>query len=263
MPPVCISPGQTTVFSFDADLVLESLTVDGREHFVKVEPGSSMFKLVPSEQVPLGTELRVMVRFADGAAPSSASFVLVAHAGQAASLVEVHRQKRTAESYQQELKVKEEEARQLREENARLRADKTAPGGLTGLLASGAMGKDGVASRDLTDSLTKPPANPLWVGMVTGYRSTGRVALELWLWNSEDTPAWTVEGATLALEGQRGGGLKVLRVWQEAPILSTQDKGRVVVETEFPPDSARGPYTLKLWEAGGTRSVTLGGVTFP
>ena len=39
--------------------------------------------------------------------------VLVAHAEEATSLVEVHRQKRTAESYKQELKAKEEEARQL------------------------------------------------------------------------------------------------------------------------------------------------------
>jgi uncharacterized protein (TIGR02268 family) len=260
--PVCISTGETTVFSFDADIAPESVTLEGADLFTKVEPGPSTLKLVPSEKVPPGKELRVTVRFADNAAPSSASFVLVAHAAEATSLVEVHRQKRTAKSLQQELKATKEEARQLREENTRLRADKESPGGLTGLLASGVMGKEGVASKDLTRDFTQPPTNPLTVGVVTDYRSTGRVALELWLLNPEGAPAWTAEGAALTLEGKRGGALKVLKVWQEKPIPPGKDR-RVVVEAESPPDGARGPYTLKLWEADGARTVTLSGVTLP
>jgi hypothetical protein len=35
------------------------------------------------------------------------------------------------------------------------------------------------------------------------------------------------------------------------------------VEAELPQVEARGRFTLKLWDASGTRTVTLGGVTFP
>ncbi len=171
-----------------------------------MELRASTLKLVPSERVPLGKPLRLTVRFADEAAPSSAAFVLVAHAAQAEPLVDVHRQKRTVESCQQEVRAKEEAARQCREEVSRLRADKASPGGLTGLLASGVMGEDGVASKDLSGSLTEPPANPLGEGRVIGYRSIGRVALELRLVNPEGALAWTTEGATLTLEGRRGEG---------------------------------------------------------
>jgi uncharacterized protein (TIGR02268 family) len=260
--PVCISPGQNTLFSFDADLAPGSLSLEGGDGFTKVEPGVSTLKLVPSEKVPLGKPLKLTVRFADNAAPSSAAFVLVAHGAQAEPLIEVHRQTRTVESYQQEVRAMREEARQLREEVARLRADKAGPGGFAGALLSGAVGQDGVASQNLTQRLKEPPTNPLRVQLIIGFRSTGRMALDLWLGNPEGAQAWTAEGAALALESKRSGPPRVLTVWQEAPIPPGQS-GRVVVEAEPLPDGVRGPYTLKLWEAGGERTVTLGGVTFP
>lgn len=37
----------------------------------------------------------------------------------------------------------------------------------------------------------------------------------------------------------------------------------MVVEAEATAEEARGTFTLKVWEAGGTRTVTIGGVTFP
>ncbi|AEI66276.1 hypothetical protein LILAB_21880 [Corallococcus macrosporus] len=260
--PVCISPGQTTVVSFDAQLAPGSVTLEGTDGFTMVDPGASTLKLVPSEKVPLDKPLRLTVRFADNAAPLSASIVLVAHAEEAASLVEVHRRQRSAESYKQELKAKEEEARQLREEVARLRADKSGPGGLRGLLASGAMGKDGVASKEISPTLTAPPTKSLWVVGVTAYRSASRVALEVELSNPEAAPTWTGEGATLTLEGKKGVTLKVLPVWQHAPIAPGENRF-VVVEAEATVEEARGNFTLKMWEEGGTRTVTIGGVTFP
>lgn len=260
--PVCISPGQTTVFSFDADVEPEPVMVEEREGFAKIELGTTTLKLVPSEKVPLGKPLRLTVRFADNAAPSSASLVLVAHAEEAASLVEVHRRERTAESYKQELKAKEEEVRQLREEVARLRADNAGPGGLRGLLASDAMRDGGVAFKDLTGTVTVSPANPLLVGAVRAYHSASRVALKVELNNPEGAPTWTAERGVLALESKRGVSLKVLPVWQNAPIASG---GRqiVAVEAEATAEEARGSFTLKVWEAGGTRTMTIGGVTFP
>lgn len=260
--PVCVSPGQATVFSFDADLAPETMMVEGREGFAKVELGVSTLKLVPSERVPLGRPLRLMVRFADNGAPSSASLVLEAHVEVATSLVEVHRRQRTAESYMQELRAKEEEARRLREEVARLRADATAPGGLRGLWASGALGDGGVAVKTITETVPASPTNPLAVGSVRVYRSAGRVALAVELTNPEGAATWTAEGATLTRDGSTGASLKVLPVWQATPI-APGGQQFVVVEAEATTAESSGTFTLKLWGEGGSRTVTVSGVTFP
>lgn len=257
---VCISPGQTTVFSFDAQLAPGSLTLEEADTFTCVEPGPSTLKLIPSEKAPLGRESRVMVRFADSGAPVSATFVLVTHAAEAASLVEVHRRKRTAESYQQELRAKEEELRQLREENARLRAEED-PGGLTSLRASAAMDETGVATQDISNSVTRAPTNPLVMVLLWRFRAIGRVAFEVTLRNPQGAPMWRAEGAALTPEGQPGQGLKVLKVWQAEPI-PPGEEGRVIVETESPGKNDREPYILKLWDAEGQRAVTLRHVTF-
>ncbi|HEX8440041.1 hypothetical protein [Archangium sp.] len=50
--------------------------------------------------------------------------------------------------------------------------------------------------------------------------------------------------------------------WQEAPI-PANGAGAVVVGTERASARLGCPCTLKLWEAGGPRTVTLGNVTFP
>ena len=50
--------------------------------------------------------------------------------------------------------------------------------------------------------------------------------------------------------------------WQETPI-PANGAGAVVVGIEEHPAQLGCPCTLKLWEAGGLRTVTLGNVTFP
>ena len=258
---VCISPGQTTVFSFDTPLAPGAITLEGADGFTWVEPGTSTLKLIPSDKAQLGRELRVTVRFVDSAAPSSATFVLVAHAAEAASLVEVHRRTRSAESYQQELREKEEEARQLREENARLRMNKEGPGGLTGLLVSGSMDMGGVTAQNLTEAVMTASTGALQVRRLRSFRSTGRVAIELLLRSPKDAPAWTVAGATLIHEGKQGQGLKVLSLWQQAPTALEHNK-RVIVEAESPGDANQGPYTLRLWDTEGQRAITVAHLTF-
>ncbi|MFL5358383.1 DUF2381 family protein [Archangium sp.] len=79
------------------------------------------------------------------------------------------------------------------------------------------------------------------------------------------TEPWTVAGAVL--RGAKGEVLKPLALWAPEPILPAAagrfDRGRVVVEVQATPEEARSAYTLTLWDAGRTRTVTLGNVTFP
>jgi hypothetical protein len=53
-----------------------------------------------------------------------------------------------------------------------------------------------------------------------------------------------------------------LSAWQEAAI-APGTKGFVVMGAEREPGQLACPYALKLWEAQGPRTVTLGNVMFP
>ena len=61
--------------------------------------------------------------------------------------------------------------------------------------------------------------------------------------------------------GRRGAPLRVPSVWQTAPI-PPGGSSTVVVEVGATEKEARGAYMLTLLDAGGVRTVALGGVTF-
>lgn len=262
-PTVCISPGRTTVFSFDTDLVTGSVTLEGSDRFTKVEPGPSTLKLLPSVKVAAGERLRLTVTFTDNAAPTNAAFTLVVQAAQAESLVHVYRQVRSAESYEEELAETKAKVRQCHEENARLRVERSGPGGLVGLRVSGLVDRNGVASRNITKSITKAATNASIVSGVTSFRSVIRVAVEVFLKVPDNAPAWKPEGATLMHQGRKGGELKVVTLWPPEPIAPGAFGGTVFVEAEAPAHATTGTFVLKLWDASGARTVTLSGVTFP
>jgi hypothetical protein len=84
------------------------------------------------------------------------------------------------------------------------------------------------------------------------------VAVRLELENRSAEP-WKVAGAALV---DSTGDEVELAAWQEAPI-PPNGSGGVVVGVHGEPAQLGCPCTLKLWEAGGPRTVTLGNVTFP
>jgi hypothetical protein len=53
------------------------------------------------------------------------------------------------------------------------------------------------------------------------------------------------------------------RCGREPVTLGEEGARFVMVEAEALPGEAQGTFTLKLWDRGGTRTVTLDGVTFP
>jgi hypothetical protein len=58
--------------------------------------------------------------------------------------------------------------------------------------------------------------------------------------------------------------LPVWPVWLEEPVTLGEEGARfVMVEAEALPGEVQGAFTLKLWDRGGTRTVTLEGVMFP
>ncbi|HZI03594.1 MAG TPA: DUF2381 family protein, partial [Archangium sp.] len=208
----------------------ESVALEGKERFALVDPARSTLKLVPSEQLRPGERLRLTVRFPGTSAPAGATLLLVVHAAVAAPLVYVHRQPREADSYRQELAVAKEEARQCHEENARLRAERNVPGGLAGLLASGLLAEmaTGVLAADIGERVQQFPSNALREPFVESFRAGSRVALRLSLDNPPGAAPWVAEGATLVRAGRQGLSLKVLTLWQPAPVPSGKNLRRQI-----------------------------------
>ncbi|WP_141621927.1 DUF2381 family protein [Myxococcus sp. AB036A] len=258
---VAVSPGLSTVFLFDSEVSREGLMLEGRERFAMVDAGLNTLRLIPSEKISAGERLKLTVRFQDGAAPASATFVLVAHPARSEALVEVYRRKRSVETYQEEVRLARIEAEKCREENERLRAERSAPDGLTGLISTEVLSKRGVDYRDLTKGVSQAPGGAAVKQWVYAYRAARRVAVEVTLNSRGDDQPWTAVGATL--RGKANEELKVLQVWQSGPLAPGSTNQRVVVEAEAASESPQGPFTLKLWDADGRRTVTLGNVTFP
>lgn len=261
-PEVQISPEVSTTFEFNSALLQEKVMVEGADRFSLVDIGRSTIRLVPSEQIVPGERLRLTVRFRDGAAPVSMAFILVVHPAQAERLVEVWRNQRTVESYQQESKEARAEAQRCHEENERLRGENEGPGGLAGLLASRVIEESGVAVKrlDFTKDVRQRPGDAIRPLRAWSYRSANRVAVLMEWSYPEAARPWIAQGASLV--SRTGEALKMLPVWEEAPTTNARSR-RVVVEAEATQDVARGTFTLRLWEPDGLRTITLSGVTFP
>ncbi|RYZ16919.1 MAG: DUF2381 family protein [Myxococcaceae bacterium] len=257
---VAVSPGLSTVFIFDSEVSREGVVLEGRERFLILDAGLSTLRLVPSERLSAGDRLKLTVRFQDGAAPASATFVLIAHPARSEAQVEVYRRKRGVETYQEEVRQARLEAEQLREENVRLRAERSAPDGVTGLIATSVLNGRGIEFRDVSKGVTLAPGGAAGRSVVYAYRTARRVAVEVTLVHVGDAQPWTAAGATLR---GKANELKVLQVWQSGPVASDSKSQRLVVEAEAASESPQGPFTLKLWDADGRRTVTLGNVTFP
>jgi uncharacterized protein (TIGR02268 family) len=275
VPALRITPGLALTVEFDSPvrpLRQGGVELEERGRFRRVsldEEGRVLTLVLAPGQVP-DNPPRLTVHFADGAVPASAAFHLVAHPAQAETHVQVYRQPRSAEMCCEQADVEREKAQRCQVELERTRAEASArgPAGLIGLRSQGLLGEGGVRPQDLDiHTLTRAPTNALELATATIFRSAApprqegerrvRMAVLLTL-GGLGAGDWEAAGAQLA---SRGGVGRHVTVWQSP----ANDPGflEVMVETELTPEEARGRFTLKLWDASGTRTVTLGGITFP
>ena len=261
-PEVCIRPDLTITLLFDVKLA--RVEVEGRERFRRVKVVDDTLVLVASEALHDGERVRVTVYFEDGAAPTSATFMLVVHPSQAERQVEVSRHERTLASLRQGEQRARADVQQCREEKARLQAECSRQVGLTGLIESGWLDEKDIVAKVLK-KLTQHPGDSLVMRRAISYRAVGpegqgRVAVKVELLNT-GTVAWTPTGA--ALVGAKREALTGLTMWPLDPI--TPGKyGSITVEMDAAESEARGTFTLKLWaEEAGAGGVNLDGVTFP
>jgi uncharacterized protein (TIGR02268 family) len=106
--------------------------------------------------------------------------------------------------------------------------------------------------------LKQHSGNALELRKARSYSHPGSVAVRLKLLNPGAEP-WTA--ARAVLKDSTGAEVE-FSPWQEGAI-PPGVPGFVVVGAEREPGQLGCPCTLKLWEAEGPRTVTLGNVTFP
>jgi uncharacterized protein (TIGR02268 family) len=255
---VCVSPNETTTFAFDSRLAAEAVEVQPEGRLADWVPGKEGLTLhvIPRGDFLPGERVKVTVRFADGAAPASATFWLVGHAARRAQRVEVFRQSRPADVLKKEKYEAQAEARQCQEDKARLLAERKEPGGLMGTAWLERKGE--AKSKEIWQELKQHPTNALRAEKAKRYSHPGSMAVRLQLLNPGDEP-WTAAGAVLK---DTTGAEVELSAWQ-ASAIAPGALGFIVVGAEREPGQLACPCTLKLWEAEGPRTVTLGNVTFP
>ena len=267
--PVRVSPRHSTHLVFDAPLQPGGVEVDERWVKKAVNEAEGMVTLRPSGSPPPDEPLVVTVRFADGQGPGSASFRLVVHPTRGEHEVQVIRQPSTCVPVHQEARRQRERAERCEAALAQEcpRPEEPRPAGLTDVIEAGLLTRGlGIVGRKLVrgKDFTQPPGEVLVVGESSSYRAEQphRVAMELRLENTDAQP-WTAEGVAGAeLVSAEGVRLRVVRVWQPEPLVLGAQR-RLVVEAEATMEQSRGTFLLKLGEAGGARTLTVRGVTFP
>nr|WP_255652960.1 DUF2381 family protein [Corallococcus sp. AS-1-12] len=250
---VQVAKGALTTLTFDSPLLTKSVVVQGRDtHFERFVVEERTVTLKPKVDLADDERLLLTVRFADGASPQEALFVLVAAGEQVDAAVEVLRRARSAEALQQELTQVQAQLTALQ--------GRCGDGGPSGLILSGML--DSPVSVKWFDSAA-PPGNTSGLKLETGavYRASTWTVVVVRVLNLAGQRPWSPSGVRLfRLNGQP---VPVKSVRMEKPQLAPGEAGLVLVETgalsELPTEDLR----LELAEPTGSRVLRISGVSLP
>ncbi|QSQ22056.1 DUF2381 family protein [Pyxidicoccus parkwayensis] len=260
LPEIAIQPGIASLMLFDGPLIRDRLDLEGRERFRRVVVGEDTVALVPSEALRDGERLRLTVRFAAGRRPTEALFLLVVVQEHADTQVEVVRERNAGPPDLKDPGELMQELQRLREENARLRAER-GPSELVGAIASQWMGDTGVAVKQLKWPATQVRGVEFAQMEAMSFRVEDKIAVEVSMTFPPGEHPWRIGSA--ALIGPQGQRPHILQVWQSGSTAGSNPDVRIIVEADAPRNKAPGAYTLELQEAGGTRTLTVEPVRFP
>ena len=159
---VPIAPNFTTSFIFDTPVVQrEGFILEERERFrqATLSEDGLLLTVLPSGDLPPGKRLKLTIRFADGALPTSVDLALVVSA-RAESQVEVYRRPRPGDSLQREAEQAKAGFQQCLTELERERVERGVPRGLTGMLALNQLNVNGIRATDILKDSTPAPEKP-------------------------------------------------------------------------------------------------------
>jgi uncharacterized protein (TIGR02268 family) len=259
-PKACISADIATVFSFNADVNPDLVAIQGRERFERLVVAGSMIVLKPKSDLAPGERFLLSVSFLDGAAPESATFLLIAHPALATRQIDVFRHARPVKAYQQEVQEVRAENAQLRSRVKQLEDQALTRGGLADLLANDLVDHNGIKTA-LLDNLVGSHGDVLYVGRCLSlYAIAGnRAALKLTV--SQPRPQeWGIK--EIFLTDDHGGVFKPITWLGTGPIPPGNAPYPVILEWQLNSSESKRPFALVMVGDDG-RTVKVGRVVFP
>ena len=257
-PVLYLAPGSVTSVLLDGPIVRESVEVDSRAHFARVDPGEQVITL--ALHAPLGRGERLALRFAyrEGS-PREAVFLLTARPGEVDEVVNVTRPPQTLEACHAALAGVQErceaQARELEALRARPLALSPAAVALSGFVnpegLKGEFVRKGCAGA--SDELRAPEecwvlGGTTWSVVVLEVSNTGA---EPWV------PAWA---EVTPLAGGEPRRARVVLSRQAA--LSPGETVSVAIEVEMPLRKQKegwleAPHALRVCDASGSRCLSV------
>ncbi|MCP3144696.1 DUF2381 family protein [Pyxidicoccus sp. QH1ED-7-1] len=256
LPEVHIAPGLSTTVFFDSRIHPDSVKLEGRERFHRLGIADDSLALIPSETFRPGERVRLEVRFREGGHPERAAVMLVVDAARVDRQVEFFRNPRTPEACRQEVEELKLTIQQQQRELERLRASKARPGDIEALIAS-VEGSDPFRIKTLSYQRVISPSRFAISNAKVVTMASRLQALRLQVSLREQGADWTAVGASLV--DAQGRAVRVRSPWQREPLKPEMSRSVVVVLEDASP-LRKGRYTLKLWDEGGGRSMTIEGL---
>jgi uncharacterized protein (TIGR02268 family) len=261
VPEIRVATGVVTTITFeDAVIDARALQLEGRGSRVKLvaaDEHAIVLKLLV-EPTP-GERLVLHVPFADGKAPTQATFALVSASSEVDSQVEVVREAQSAEACHSELVDAKAILVQKEAELAVLRA-REGVNGPAGLILAGMLGEGGVRAMRSLVSFSPDVRHGLRVVLrsALSFRASEWAAVSLEVRNAGEEP-WSPGMAKLT-SMKTGKPVTVVSVSMRHAQLAPGESVLVVVETVPPPANAGEEFTLELFGADGGRALSINGV---
>jgi uncharacterized protein (TIGR02268 family) len=255
-PLLYLAPGTFTFIILDAPIIRESVEVEGRARFARVDPADEGITLALRAPLAPGERLALRFTYKEGF-PSSVVFLLTGQPGAVDEVVNVRRPPQTVEACRVELSATRErceaQARELEELKARPPAVSLAAVALANLVDKDGMtardfkGECFTAQGDLRAVRCKGLGALTWSVVVLEVSNTGA---EPW------APAWAE--ATPAAGGEPRRARAVL------PVQATIPPGgavSVAVEVEMPErkqkEWLKAPHSLRVCNEAGSRCLSV------
>ncbi|RKH42376.1 DUF2381 family protein [Corallococcus sicarius] len=247
---VQVAKGVLTTLTFDSQLLPKSVMVQGRDtHFERFVVEERTITLKPKVDLTADERLLLTVRFADGAAPQEAIFILIPADEQVDAAVEVVRRARNAEALQLELT-------QVQAQLAALQG-RCGDGGPTGLILSGLLDSD-VSTSVFKAAVAPGNASGLKVERGVGYRTRAWTVVTVRVRNLVGQRVWRPGVARLSTA--RGQSIQVKSLRTDKPQLAPGEEGLVLVETGAPVWQAEEELLLELSDTANGRALPIRGV---
>jgi uncharacterized protein (TIGR02268 family) len=260
LPKACISADVATVFTFNADINRDSVSIQGRERFESFAVVEHMIVLRPKSNLAPGERFLMTVPFLDGAAPESATFLLIAHPALATRQVDVFRHARPVEAYQQEVQELQAENTQLRSRVKQFESQVLTRGGLADLLANRFVDSRGIKAAQL-EYLVGRHGDTLYVadGLSLHAMSSHRVALRLTV-SQPGSQEWSIK--EIFLTDDHGGVFEPITWLGKDPLPPDGARRPLILEWQLSDDEVKRPFALVVVGNDG-RTVRVSKVVFP